>query len=416
MPTIFDPDPTVDPVTSGKALSPDHWQDNPWAVTNFTEFLMFNCPECEFKTKEEVKLMSHGLQTHTNAKEYFKTNPTIYDQKNHPLKIVVLPSHLSQLNQMNPESNKKQIDRLRETEEARTCKHCSHVSPTWAEHKDHFRKCNHALNYYCQDCEYNATAKESLRKHCHLVHGKMQPGTIICDLCGHVSYSEPLDRKHKLKAHSDKPTKADKVVEKVMCDVCGKYLRNENVLKNHKEMTHQRIELRTCKFCQKVFANIAEVYKHHQDEHPNDPCSIIKDNVHVCECQICFKILSSHHALYTHYKLTHKLQGKEMNQYHSGYNPNIRDAMKLQLEAAGISVEEESQNKANTVVVFKCDNCDRRFGSLSFRETHMKVCNERPKTRKIGKTVHKCDYCDKAFQFLGSLKRHLTVCLEKPKE
>ena len=336
------------------------WKDNPWAVTNFKEFLMFNCPECDFKTKEEVKLMSHGLQTHTNAKEYFKTNPTIYTQHDHPLKIVVLPSNFSHLtpSEKPPEEQENQMkvcnEKLsvtnsattvykcdfcdkafkslsslkfhtsccveKESERFRTCKRCSHVSPTYDEHRAHFRKCNHDFEHFCQECEYYSKEKSFMRKHYHLVHGKMKPGTIICDLCGHVSYSEREDKKHQLKVHSEKPVASEQKETSVICDECGRSLTSPYALNIHKDRIHQHISLRTCKVCEKVFPNISEVYKHHRDEHPSEPCSIIVDNVHVCECKICSKIVSSYNALYTHYKLSHKLKGKEFNQYYSGYN------------------------------------------------------------------------------------------------
>ena len=424
-PIIFEPHSNMKQVPiSGETLELDNWKDNPWAVKNFKDFLMFNCPECEFKTKEELKLMCHGLEKHINAKEYFKTNPTIYNQNDLPLEIVFNPSQDTQLTPIESKPIVKKVvkskpvpvmKRNREKEEARTCKLCSHISPTYDEHKEHFRKCKHALGFYCQDCEYNTKYKHVLRKHYHLVHGKVKPGTEVCNLCGHVSYSKTDDRKHQLKTHSEKLEPVEKVAATVICDECGKSYRDAHVLNIHKDKMHQHIFLRTCKVCQEIFANIAEVYKHHRDNHPDESCSIIKDNVHVCECQICFKIFNSHHPLPTHYKRVHNLTGKELYKYHSGYNPNIKDAMKLQLKAAGISVEETQPNECKSAAN-KCDNCDRKFWSHGTKETHMKVCKEKPMTRKFANTIHKCDYCNKAFRHLGSLKIHATVCDEKPKD
>ena len=104
-----------------------------------------------------------------------------------------------------------------------------------------------------------------------------------------------------------------------------------------------------------------------------------------------------------------------MNKYYSGYNPNVKDAMRLQLEAAGINVKKENQRK-NTKYIFKCDNCNRKFLTEGIQKNHMKVCTEKLTSKKFARTVHRCEYCDKAFKNLGSLKFHTAVCVEKPKD
>merc|ERR1711976_1093782 len=113
--------------------------------------------------------------------------------------------------------------------------------------------------------------------------------------------------------------------------------------------------------------------------------------------------------------LSHKLKGKEFNQYYSGYNLNTKNAMRLQLEAAGISVEKKTQ-KTNAKYIFKCDNCNRKFRTEGIQKNHMKVCNEKPSSVNFVSTVHKCDYCYKTFKNLGSLKFHTAVCIEKPRD
>ena len=45
---------------------------NPWAVSNLEEFLNYNCPECEFKSKEKSEFYKHAIEAHSNAQNYFK--------------------------------------------------------------------------------------------------------------------------------------------------------------------------------------------------------------------------------------------------------------------------------------------------------------------------------------------------------
>lgn len=37
---------------------------NPWNVTNIKEFSFLNCPECNFKTKQEDFFQDHAIQNH----------------------------------------------------------------------------------------------------------------------------------------------------------------------------------------------------------------------------------------------------------------------------------------------------------------------------------------------------------------
>ena len=107
VPTIFDPSPVsqdikiepteitehnyeeMNPNASDEKMETniDDWTGNPWAVGHTKEFLMYNCPECEFKDKEEIKLLSHGLQNHSKAKEYFEKNPTITNEQDKLIKV-----------------------------------------------------------------------------------------------------------------------------------------------------------------------------------------------------------------------------------------------------------------------------------------------------------------------------------------
>ena len=40
---------------------------NPWAVSSLKEFLMYNCPECDFKVKQEFGFYEHAIKSHTKA-------------------------------------------------------------------------------------------------------------------------------------------------------------------------------------------------------------------------------------------------------------------------------------------------------------------------------------------------------------
>ncbi len=47
------------------------WKSNPWTVTNLNEFLHYNCPECDYKSKESRGFITHALAIHPNVSQSF---------------------------------------------------------------------------------------------------------------------------------------------------------------------------------------------------------------------------------------------------------------------------------------------------------------------------------------------------------
>ena len=46
---------------------------NPWEATSINEFLYFNCPECAFRSKEDISFQAHALQNHERSHNFFST-------------------------------------------------------------------------------------------------------------------------------------------------------------------------------------------------------------------------------------------------------------------------------------------------------------------------------------------------------
>ena len=53
-----------------------------------------------------------------------------------------------------------------------------------------------------------------------------------------------------------------------VCVPCGKTYKHHNDKIVHDQSVHQDPSLRTCIRCDRLYANAAELYKHHQKEHP----------------------------------------------------------------------------------------------------------------------------------------------------
>jgi hypothetical protein len=39
-------------------------EENPWAVDSLSKFLFYNCPECDFKFKDEPSFQNHAVELH----------------------------------------------------------------------------------------------------------------------------------------------------------------------------------------------------------------------------------------------------------------------------------------------------------------------------------------------------------------
>ena len=46
---------------------------NPWVVASLDEFNFLCCPECIFRTKEEITFQVHAMQNHPLSNTFFKS-------------------------------------------------------------------------------------------------------------------------------------------------------------------------------------------------------------------------------------------------------------------------------------------------------------------------------------------------------
>ena len=42
---------------------------NPWVFESLIDFLYYNCPDCDFKSKEKEKFISHAVDNHGQCRE-----------------------------------------------------------------------------------------------------------------------------------------------------------------------------------------------------------------------------------------------------------------------------------------------------------------------------------------------------------
>ena len=55
---------------------------NPWKVQNIHEFNYYCCPECVFRSKEDMSFQAHALQNHVLSRSFFHGTKDNEDQSN----------------------------------------------------------------------------------------------------------------------------------------------------------------------------------------------------------------------------------------------------------------------------------------------------------------------------------------------
>ena len=55
--------------------------ENPWLVEKIQDFSFLNCPECNFKTKEENSFQNHALKNHPLSSVFFVNDDKIDNGK-----------------------------------------------------------------------------------------------------------------------------------------------------------------------------------------------------------------------------------------------------------------------------------------------------------------------------------------------
>ena len=360
--------------------------DLTWKFKNLKEFLTYQCPDCDFQSKEQELFLCHIVKTHSGARNFIKTQPEIMEEV---IKLApIIKDSMVQPLFVTKEEKKKKTE-----EEARTCEYCNFVSATSKQNLIHSKKCS----MKCQDCDYTNGKSMFVRRHSHTVHGKFRPGTnILCDYCGTFFYSYSLFRLHKEKYHF-----GIEEARNCICDECGKAFRTKQKLMMHKHRAHQHVSMRTCHVCDIVYPNAAKAYKHYQLNHPNVECPIEVDDIHVFKCSLCDRIWEKDLDLYNHLKKGHKLTGKALNQVFPGFTT---------FDVKANVITNAKYQEANYV----CDKCDKAFVYHGTLKKHLAVCQEDGTSLDAMRNHEanqenslRCDHCSKVFKAKKYLSRHI---------
>ena len=197
--------------------------ENPWAVSHLDDFLYYNCPECDTKSKDSKYFIEHALNAHEHCKPSIL--PLIEDQAfvtdvTENLEIDVKPDVTTFWDDYKEEKydvtenddvnyDVMEDDDVTESEsEEFECDLCYHIFKSQTGLNNHKRKCG--------------------------VTEKISKNEIFkCDMCDTTFNSNVGLTNHRRKCgNSD-------ISEEVECDICHTKYKSSHGLKNHRKKCEQ---------------------------------------------------------------------------------------------------------------------------------------------------------------------------------
>ena len=272
---------------------------NPWLVSNIQDFAYLNCPECLFKSKEEVSFQDHALKNHPKSFAFFNnTTDVILTEQDVAIQNIIITETHDTMDSFHNSLNdgKSELVKLETVGDnkdqniefyVKVLDENTQPMPASILHQDHPRsgakirmgefqgsrkKTQQSVQalidvldelsddrYKCIVCDDHFRTAAEMKEHCHDKHFDAD-GKITCP---HCPYRYPLIRKlndHIRQKHVEKPKKP--------CPLCGK-LFISSALSRHKSVVHadKSVKKFKCDLCDFTTYHQRYIYDHKKNKH-----------------------------------------------------------------------------------------------------------------------------------------------------
>jgi hypothetical protein len=179
---------------------------NPWKVQSIQDFNYFCCPECVYRSKQEIPFQEHALQNHEESKTFFHN---VSDLSNLVKQEIFDDDHYyDQFSYVEPNDhfNNETISDPSETENDITLKKVkTELLPSDLELKNYYEKISEIddrKSEFSVDSIENEQAFQHLKQKRNIIKEENQR-KFQCKYCIHFYSVETSLKKHVTKCHSD---------------------------------------------------------------------------------------------------------------------------------------------------------------------------------------------------------------------
>ena len=245
--------------------------------------------------------------------------------------------------------------------------------------------------FKCDQCDFNGSSKQGLRRHVRVQHEGLKE---VCDICGQLV---AVMSEHLKKVHSEQAMREE------ICELCGASVKFTH-LATHMANKHPKNLI--CTLCDKLFVGAQRNLESHLAQEHQVHC--IDKDFFVCHKRVCMKKCHTSSELQNHLKNEHKM--KTIHQCdqceHSFVTNTLLTLHKMDFHELNSLKAAETLGSVSKVVevkntnTFECDQCDKKFKSYRTLFDHKKQVHN--------KANHlKCDQCEWTTHEPYRMKKHI---------
>ena len=390
-----------------KKLDPKDF--NPWAVSNASIFLQYNCPECEFKCKEIATFSTHALEHHERSKILF----SYPDQDEHPFCNEDPLWEVSVKNEMDTSDEDTAFEPKKKKRKTEKDSNTPKDFKNWEDFESEKSTIDlHALmettedSFKCLACpKIQFQKKFELASHLIEEHAQSIKNIEVCQFCVEVFQSESELDEHYQKVHPS--------IEKTTytCKLCNLskatninykefrgFQKSFHSLQKHYKTKHQYflpILPYHCSKCASRFLIEEELLEHEALDHidcilPDQKDSDCHSEFKCDKCSMTFRSKSN----FTVHQFVHgDIQAVPERCKYCGFASELKQEL----------VAHHSKNHPTTEPpYFFCEKCDHETSTSAEMIVH---CKEQHDCEYLGYKCNKCPHM--SYSTISKLMKHL---------
>ena len=400
---------------------------------NDGETKKFLCQKCELSFKTLVDLGFHLNSIHGRINGRYicpncdKTHPTSTKLRIHietvhlkrKIKCDICDSHVAFYGLRNHLRVAHSGDRVNKPYKCHICDFSSHADKYL---KAHILNCHQKEKHIheCDKCDKKFAYPHLLHEHIEAVHEGIKR-FILCEICGKsfpkrlkALFDDHVTKCDKVVTSNCDKNKNDKIIQCSACDMtfnatCN-YIQHYKYIHGSTPTTHNNGLKSICDRCGKFFPRSKKIqFDEHMSQNlchdmsQNQTTNVMTVTTPSIKCDICDETFTAYQYYVQHYRYIHGTLPSNISekpQFVCSKCPNIYFS-KLSLRFHIRTIHEGKIIPKKITRERKCPHCDKTFLRVASYQEHIKSKHENT-------TPFKCDQCNRSFGTRTRFKTHKT--------